>query len=116
MMRVGVRAIRRWGKHGCHAWERQVAQPFEADVEVQMEVGPHDELPETLDYGRLVKIVDAVLTGESRNLIETLARDIAEQCLALDARIRVCRVELRKPMAALGPSRGAYCIHEVMRP
>lgn len=109
MITVGVRGVRAWGKHGVLVREKKTAQPFEADVEVDLDVESAQALSDTLDYRLLVAAVYRIVGGPSYDLIESMAADLCDAVLASDRRVRCCRVELRKPMAALGPGQGSFC-------
>jgi dihydroneopterin aldolase len=96
------------GRHGVRPAEREQAQDFEVDVEVDADLvrpGRSDRVEDTVDYRRLHAIAKEVIEGESVKLIETLADRIAGRVLDLDQVLAVSvriakRPESMKPIAA----------------
>jgi dihydroneopterin aldolase len=97
------------GRHGVLAEEQAVAQPFEVDVELYLDLrraGESDDLAATVDYRRAFEIARAVVEGPSRRLIESLAESIAGRLLESFASLGVGQVvvRVRKPAVLLpGP-------------
>ena len=94
------------GRHGVPEEEREVAQPFEVDVELHLDLRPagqSDDLAKTVDYRAVFEICGEVIEGSSCRLIETLAERIATRILADAATPAVAEVvvRVRKPMVAL---------------
>ena len=72
--------------HGVHPREKRAPARFEVDLEVETDVtsaGRTDDLARTIDYSRLYDEVSRIVLGESRNLIETLAEEIATSVVRL---------------------------------
>ncbi|MDP9387674.1 MAG: dihydroneopterin aldolase [Actinomycetota bacterium] len=95
---IELRGLRVLGRHGCLAEERARDQPFEVDLDVELDVGAaarSDDVADTVDYGALAEAVAAVVGGEHAALLERLAARIADQVLA-DARVRSVTVTVRK--------------------
>lgn len=89
MDRIVLRGLRAVGVHGVLPEERERAQPFEVDVDVEADLSvaaSTDDLGDTIDYGALVELVSRVVTTESHALLERLAGRIAEEVLAFDDR------------------------------
>ncbi len=87
------------GVHGALPEERDRAQPFEVDVEVEADLaaaGATDVLADTIDYGALAASVDRVVAGEHHRLLERLAARVADEVLAVDAGITSVTVTVRK--------------------
>jgi len=59
-----------------------------------------DDLARTVSYADIADEVEAVITGEPRDLIETVAGEIAERCLA-HGRVERVTVTVHKPQAPL---------------
>ncbi len=92
-------------RHGVHAWEKTQPQRFEVDLEVGLDLAPaggSDALADTVDYGAVHALVRHVVEGPPVDLLETLATQIAAAALALDPRIEVVTVRIRKPEVKLG--------------
>ena len=90
--------IRAEGHHGARPGEKDESQPFVVDVDLEVEVGD-DVIGETADYRGVSETVRRMIEQGSYDLIETMAADIAEACLALDA-VRRASVVVHKPNAA----------------
>jgi 7,8-dihydroneopterin aldolase/epimerase/oxygenase len=93
------------GRHGVLDEERAVAQPFEVDVELYLDLRPagrSDDLSQTVDYREVFRICGGVVEGPSCRLIETLAERIAAGVLAgATHSVSEVVVRVRKPMVAL---------------
>ena len=95
---VELRGLRVMGRHGCLPEEQERDQPFEVDVDVELDLAPagaSDDLADTLDYGAAVEAVAAVVAGEPSALLERMAARIADTLLA-DGRVRAVTVVVRK--------------------
>lgn len=96
--RVEVRGLRAVGIHGVLPEERERAQPFEVDIDVEADLstaGASDRLEDTVDYGSLAESVAAIITTERHALIERLAERIAE-CVLEDPKALAVTVTVRK--------------------
>ena len=81
--------------------ERREGQPFVVDVVLELELDTvSDDLSRTVSYADIADEVEAVVTGEPRDLIETVAGEIAKRCLAHRLVERVI-VTVHKPQAPL---------------
>jgi dihydroneopterin aldolase len=97
--RIELRGLRALGTHGVLPEERARAQPFEADVDLELDLGPagqSDALADTVDYGVVAGAVAAVIAGEHSALLEHLAERIAAAALASAPSARVVTVSVRK--------------------
>jgi dihydroneopterin aldolase len=95
---IEIRGLRVMGTHGVLEVERQRAQPFEVDIDVETDLstaGRSDNLDDTIDYGWVSAQADAVVGGPHRELIERVAQEIADAVLA-DGRISGVTVVVRK--------------------
>ncbi len=106
------------GKHGVLDEERENAQPFEVDIEIQLDLAPAgraDDLTRTVDYREVFEICRTVIEGPSRRLIESLAEEIAGRILALiePGPVEVT-VRVRKPAVPL-PGRLDHAGVEIVR-
>lgn len=102
--RIEVRGLRAHGFHGVLATERRMGQEFLVDITVWLDIRPaaaSDDLCDTVDYAVLAELAVQVVQGQPRNLIETVASDIADAVLAVDARITDTEVVVHKPAAPL---------------
>ena len=88
MDRIELRGLRVVGTHGVLAEERERAQPFEVDLDLDVDLtkpGSSDALGDTIDYGSVVEAVAGVITGPHSDLLEHLAERIASAALAAGA-------------------------------
>lgn len=102
---VRLGGLRLAGVHGVHAQERERAQPFVVDLELRLDLaaaGRGDDLTATCDYSRAARVAAEVLAGPPRNLIESLAWEIAGRLLAEFDQLREVRVRVHKPEAPIG--------------
>lgn len=101
--RITIRGIRGVGHHGVFAHERRDGQEFSVDVELDVSTATaaaSDDLADTVDYGQVANAVHALVVGEPVDLIETLAEQIADACLAFPGVHRVV-VTVHKPHAPI---------------
>jgi dihydroneopterin aldolase len=95
---IEVRGVRAMGVHGVLPEERKRPQPFEVDVDLEVDLaaaGTSDDLTDTVDYGAVAVAVAKVVTGESFRLLERLADRIAAVALE-DPRVSSATVTVRK--------------------
>ncbi len=93
-----------YGFHGVKAAEKELGQRFIVDMEMFLpleEAGCSDDLDKTVHYGHVYKLVKEIVTGESKDLIEAVAEEIARQVLAKFHRVQSIRVRIRKPEAPI---------------
>jgi dihydroneopterin aldolase len=104
--RIELRGLRVHGVHGVLPEERVKAQPFELDLDLELDLaiaGRSDALADTVDYAGVVDRAEAVIAGPAGyRLLEALAEAIAAIALE-DDRVVSVTVGLRKlepPLAA----------------
>lgn len=91
------------GNHGVFDHERTDGQDFVVDVIVWIDLADaaaSDDLSDTYDYGVLAERAAAVVAGPARNLIETVAGEIAEDVIK-DERVHAVEVTVHKPQAPI---------------
>jgi len=85
---IQLRGLRALGTHGVLPEEQQRPQPFEVDVDLQVDLrkaGATDSLADTVDYGAVTAAIAAVVGGPHAALLEHLAERIAAAALASGA-------------------------------
>jgi 7,8-dihydroneopterin aldolase/epimerase/oxygenase len=95
---IELRGLRAVGICGALPEERVRAQPFEVDLDVEVDLaraGQSDQLADTVDYGALSEAVVAVVADEQPVLLERMAGRIAEVVLAVP-RVAAVTVTVRK--------------------
>jgi dihydroneopterin aldolase len=96
--RLFLSGIRAEGRHGARPGEKDEPQPFVVDLDLEVQAD-EDAIGGTADYRDLTDRVRQVVSGDSFDLIETLATEIARACLAFDHVLRAT-VVVHKPKAA----------------
>ena len=79
-----VTAIRADGRHGVLAVEREKPQPFEVDLEMEVDLrraGKSDLLEDTVDYSQVTSEVVSIVGKSTFALLERLADEIASRVL-----------------------------------
>jgi dihydroneopterin aldolase len=78
--RIELRGLRALGTHGVLPEERDRPQPFEVDLDLEVDLrsaGRSDDLSDTVDYGAVAEAVAAVIAGPHADLLEHLAERMA---------------------------------------
>ena len=98
MGKIVIAGLRELGVHGVLQEEQARPQPFEVDVELDVDLGAageSDSLDDTVDYSAVAEAVSRVVKSERYHLLERLATRIAEVCGA-DPRVTAATVTVRK--------------------
>ncbi|ANS78860.1 Dihydroneopterin aldolase [Serinicoccus hydrothermalis] len=101
---IRLTGVRARGHHGVLEHERREGQDFVVDVTMELDLRPAgttDELARTVHYGEVAADVVAVVEGEPRDLIETVAEEIAATVLARPL-VETVEVTVHKPQAPVG--------------
>ena len=102
--RVAVLGIAGTGHHGVFDHEKRDGQPFVVDVTLAVDTraaAAADDLARTVNYGEVAAAVLAVIGGPAYDLVETVAQQVADACLAFDGVVAV-EVAVHKPEAPVG--------------
>ncbi len=78
--RIELRGLRALGTHGVLPEERERAQLFEVDLDLEVDLaaaGRSDALSDTVDYGAVARAAADVITGPPADLLEHLAERVA---------------------------------------
>ena len=97
--RIALEGLAFTGRHGVLDEERQVAQRFGVDIEIEMDLsrsGHTDAIEDTFDYRHAHAIAKQVVEGDSVHLLEALATRIADRLLGEHARIGAVTVRVSK--------------------
>lgn len=97
--RIELRGLRLAGVVGVLPHERAQAQPLELDLDVHLDLagaGGSDDLGDTVDYGALCDVAEAVVGATRYGLLEALGEHLATALLAADERIDAVTVSVRK--------------------
>jgi 7,8-dihydroneopterin aldolase/epimerase/oxygenase len=99
--RIELRGLTVRGHHGVHEHERVNGQDFVVDITVWIDLADaatSDALSDTYDYAALAGRAAGIVAGPPRNLIETVAGEIAEKVMD-DERVHAVEVVVHKPQA-----------------
>ena len=114
---IRIGQIRLYGYHGVFAEEQEKGQTFEVDVELCMDLkqaGNSDCLESTIDYVEVYRVVEQVVTGKPKQLIEALAEHIARDLLKAFS-IQQVIIRVRKPQVQMPGPFGTVEV-EITRP
>jgi dihydroneopterin aldolase len=103
MDKVLLQGLVFFGRHGCHAAERELGQKFTVDIEMSADLSlpcSTDRMEDTIDYVAVYNATRDIIEGPGAILLESLASRIADFCLQ-DKRVLDCRVRIRKPHVAV---------------
>ncbi|MGX7825695.1 dihydroneopterin aldolase [Actinokineospora sp. 24-640] len=101
--RITLTGLRVRGHHGVFEHERRDGQDFVVDITLWIDLAraaETDAIADTVHYGELAERAAAVIAGPPRDLIETVAAEIAEAEMA-DDRVHAAEVTVHKPGAPI---------------
>ena len=91
--------VRFYAYHGLRPEEKTIGQEFEVDVDIFRDLaaaGENDDPTLTVDYTRVLELVEQVVTGQRFGLVEALAEGIAAAVGQIFAPVELT-VRVRKP-------------------
>lgn len=91
-----------FARHGVHDEEERLGQRFFVDAELTVRAGQafeQDRIEATVDYGVAFSVIEDIVVGRRRKLIETLALEIARTLCDRFRSIERVLVTVRKPNA-----------------
>ena len=106
--RVFLERIRCYGYHGVNPEERILGQRFEVDVSLSANLRPagmSDDVADTISYSAVYRLVNEIVEGPSKNLIESVAEEIAMRLMETFSLAQDVTVTVRKPDA---PVKGSF--------
>lgn len=115
--RIILNGMQFYGFHGVNSEERTLGQPYEVDLEVELDLGPagrSDNLEDTVSYAQLYRLAQAVMEGQPKFLLEAAAETIAQQTLDRFP-VNAVRVQVRKPRPPIRGSSIAHAAVEIYR-
>lgn len=89
-----------FARHGVHDEEEFLGQRFFVDAELDVVAGEaleSDSINDTVNYGIAFTVIEQIVTGKRRYLIEALALDIAKGLCETFPQIRRAKITVRKP-------------------
>ena len=102
-----------FARHGIMDEEERLGQRFYVDADLTVEPGralEEDAIDGTVDYGVAFEVIESIVTGKRRFLIEALALECAKALVTRYPQIKSAAITIRKPNA---PVRGVLDYAEV---
>lgn len=89
-----------YGYHGLFPEENKLGQRFLVDLELELDLkkaGTTDDMNESINYGDVYAVTQKIVEGEAKNLVETIAEDLASSLLNNFSKLHACKVKVIKP-------------------
>ena len=94
---------------GVHGYEKDAPQSVRINIELDVDRSPQplqDDIGNVISYEGILQGIRTIAAGEHINLVETLAEQIADLCLAdaraLKVRVRIEKLEVEPAAAGVG--------------
>lgn len=103
--RIELKGIVVHGRHGVLPHETEYGQPFTVDIVAWLdfsEAAANDDLNATANYAELAKLAVDVAGGTPRQLVETVAAQIADEAMSAFEQLHAVEVTVHKPHAPVG--------------
>ena len=103
MNKIRLNNVQIYAYHGLLPEEKQLGQKFQVDVELSADLNKAcitDNIADTVNYEKILEIINLTFKDLNKNLIESIADGIAEKILLLDKVIDVL-IKIRKPSVPL---------------
>lgn len=91
-----------FARHGVFNEEETLGQRFFVDAVLDVNAGhalERDEIEGTVDYGTAFKVIERIITGKRRFLIEALALEVAKAICNEFPMVERAEITIRKPNA-----------------
>ena len=91
-----------FARHGVYSEEEKLGQRFFVDAQLRVHGSRgllDDDIEATVDYGVAFSMIEKIVTGTRRYLIEALALDIAKALLKSFDNVEHVAITIRKPNA-----------------
>jgi len=91
-----------FARHGVFNEEETLGQRFFVDAVLVVDAGQaldEDEIEGTVDYGTAFKVIETIVTGKRRFLIEALALEVAKAICKEFPMVNEANITIRKPNA-----------------
>ncbi|MDA0734572.1 MAG: dihydroneopterin aldolase [Chloroflexi bacterium] len=115
--RIILNGMQFYGFHGVNAEEKALGQNYVVDLAVDVDLakpGQTDQLGDTVSYTHLYRAVKAVVEGESKDLLESVAQSIADRVLN-DYPVISVQLTVKKPHPPIKGSVVDYAAVEIYR-
>lgn len=99
--RIELKGLAFHANHGVLPHETEYGQAFSLDITCWLEFPGDDDLAGTVNYAELAELALGIATGTPRQLIETVASEIAEAAMVAYSLLHAVEVTLHKPRAPI---------------
>ncbi|KXB52310.1 dihydroneopterin aldolase [Corynebacterium sp. HMSC077D10] len=102
--RIELTGLECFGYHGVFDEEKRMGQPFIVDITCWLnfaEAAADDDLTKTINYAELAEVAAEVVEGPARDLIETVATDVANAAMRRFEELYAVEVTIHKPKAPI---------------
>ena len=102
--RITLTGLECFGFHGVFDHEKREGQKFTVDLICWLdfaEAAATDDLAKTINYADLAQLAHNIVTGTPRDLVETVAVEIAETAMHTYPMLHAIEVTLHKPQAPI---------------
>lgn len=100
MDKIHLNQMAFYGYHGLFKEEKKLGQRFLVDLTLFLDLkkaGKSDAMEDSVDYGVVYQKVKEVVEGQSRNLVESVAEEVASNLLTTLDKLDACFVKVYKP-------------------
>ncbi len=104
MDKIIINGLEVYAYHGVNPEEKTDGQNFIINAELFVDLSAPcetDELNDTVNYSKVIKLITRIMTSEKYNLIEHAAQKTADGLLAEFDRIKKVKLTLKKPDAPI---------------
>ena len=91
-----------FARHGLFNEEETLGQRFFVDAELFVDGSDaleNDDFEKVVDYGAAFQVIERIISGKRRFLIEALALDVAKDICASFPNVKLATITIRKPSA-----------------
>lgn len=100
MDKIILNNLQFYGYHGVFPEENKLGQRFHVDLQLHLclkKAGETDDMNESIDYGHVYEVVQEIVEGEARDLLEAVTADIARALFETFEQLEACMVKVIKP-------------------
>jgi dihydroneopterin aldolase len=100
MDKILLKQMSFYGYHGVLPEENRLGQRFVVDIELNLDLtraSKSDEVSETVNYADVYTITKEIVEGPPKNLIESVAEEVAQVILFTFLSVKYCTIKVIKP-------------------
>lgn len=104
MDQIIIKGLEVFGNHGVYKEEQEKGQKFVVNATLFYDTaraGRTDELEDSVDYGKVCKLINDFMTQYRMNLLETIANRLARKILMAYPELEAVTLEIEKPQAPI---------------